>query len=128
KEDKNWVWGGSHCRYPDYDRCFVYLSLGGADAAVHREFDLETGEFIDDGYFVDESKSRLGWRTKDQAFYGPAFDDDDLTDSGYPRKVYLWDRGSDPEEAELIFEAEKSDVSTGGYRIWDGDTAYDLIY
>jgi prolyl oligopeptidase len=40
-EDRNWVWAGSSCRYPDYDRCLVGLSIGGADAAVRREFDLE---------------------------------------------------------------------------------------
>ena len=48
-EGQNWVWAGSSCRYPDYDRCLVSLSIGGADASVKREFDMATREFVDDG-------------------------------------------------------------------------------
>ncbi|MBS3824656.1 MAG: S9 family peptidase, partial [Wenzhouxiangellaceae bacterium] len=61
-EDENWIWAGSNCRYPDYDRCLVGLSIGGADAAVRREFDLETREFVADGFQVPESKSRISDR------------------------------------------------------------------
>ncbi|WP_273795261.1 hypothetical protein [Brucella intermedia] len=41
-EGTNWVWGGATCLRPDYTRCLITLSRGGADAAVSREFDLET--------------------------------------------------------------------------------------
>ncbi|MBL37243.1 MAG: S9 family peptidase [Xanthomonadales bacterium] len=126
-EDENWVWAGSNCRYPDYDRCLVGLSIGGADAAVRREFDLETREFVEDGFFVPESKSSIGWRDRDSVFYGPAFEEADMTDSGYPRTVRLWRRGQAREDAELIFEGEKTDVASTGVRFWDGDDYYDLI-
>ncbi|MEX0914850.1 MAG: prolyl oligopeptidase family serine peptidase, partial [Wenzhouxiangellaceae bacterium] len=126
-EDENWVWAGSNCRYPDYDRCLVGLSIGGADAAVRREFDLESREFVADGFFLPESKSSIGWRDRNSVFYGPAFDDDDMTDSGYPRTVRLWQRGEPREDAELIFEGEKTDVASTGVRFWDGDDYYDLI-
>ena len=39
-EGVNWVWGGADCLAPDYTRCLVNLSRGGADATVTREFDL----------------------------------------------------------------------------------------
>jgi len=126
-EDENWVWAGSNCRYPDYDRCLVGLSIGGADAAVRREFDLETREFVEDGFFVPESKSSIGWRDRDSVFYGPAFAPEDMTDSGYPRTVRLWQRGQAREDSELIFEGEKTDVASSGVRFWDGDDYYDLI-
>ena len=40
-EKENWVWHGADCLKPDYKRCIVQLSRGGADADVVREFDLE---------------------------------------------------------------------------------------
>ena len=50
-----------------------------------------------------------------------------MTDSGYPRTVRLWRRGQAREDAELIFEGEKTDVASTGVRFWDGDDYYDLI-
>jgi prolyl oligopeptidase len=126
-EERNWVWAGSNCRYPDYDRCIVGLSIGGADAAVRREFDLETREFVDDGFRLDESKSSMTWRDRDTVFVGPAFTDDQVTDSGYPRTVRIWQRGTDLSEAETVFEGEKSDVGVFSGRIHDGDEHYDVI-
>jgi len=126
-EDENWVWAGSSCRYPDYDRCIVGLSIGGADAAVRREFDLERREFVEDGFVVPESKSRLGWRDLDSVFLGPAFTDAQMTDSGYPRLVQIWERGTPIEDAKTIFEGEQADVAVSGVRIWDGDEHHDLI-
>jgi len=126
-EDENWVWAGSSCRYPDYDRCMVGLSRGGADAAVRREFDLEKRAFVEDGFVLPEAKSSISWRDRDSVFVGTDFGEDSLTDSGYPRQVRLWQRGTPVEEAELVFEGEASDVSVNGVRFWDGDTPYDMI-
>ncbi|MDT8437921.1 MAG: prolyl oligopeptidase family serine peptidase [Wenzhouxiangellaceae bacterium] len=126
-DDANWVWAGSGCRYPDYDRCLVGLSIGGADAAVRREFDLATRSFVEDGFVLPESKSSIGWRDRDSVFFGPAFSADEMTDSGYPRTVRIWQRGTAPEASTLVFEGEKTDVAVSGVRIWDGDNHYDLI-
>lgn len=127
REDKNWVWAGSDCRYPDYDRCFIGLSVGGADAAVRREFDLETGEFVEDGFRLEESKSSITWRDRDSVFVGPAFTDEQVTDSGYPRSVRIWRRGSELSEAETVFEGKRGDVGVFATRMHDGDDHYDLI-
>jgi len=126
-EDRNWVWAGSSCRYPDYDRCLVGLSIGGADATAQREFDPATGEFITDGFVLPESKSRIGWRDRDSVFLGPAFSAEQMTDSGYSRLVQIWERGTPKEEAQTIFAGERADVLSVGLRQWDGDDYYDLI-
>ncbi|MEA5445778.1 prolyl oligopeptidase family serine peptidase [Gammaproteobacteria bacterium AB-CW1] len=126
-EDENWVWAGSSCRYPDYDRCIIGLSRGGADAAVRREFDLEKREFVEDGFVLPEAKSQISWRDRDSVFVGTDWGDGSLTSSGYPRQVRLWERGTPVEEAELVFEGEESDVAVSGTRFWDGDTPYDMI-
>lgn len=127
REDENWVWAGASCRYPDYDRCIIGLSIGGADAAVRREFDLASREFVDDGFRLDESKSSITWRDRDSVFVGPAFADDQVTDSGYPRTVRLWRRGTDLEDAPVVFEGERGDVGVFSARIHDGDDHYDVI-
>lgn len=127
EEKQNWVWAGSDCRAPDYDRCLVGLSIGGADAAVRREFDLATEKFVEGGFTVPESKSQISWRDRDSVFLGPAFTDEQVTDSGYPRRVQLWRRGTPRDEAETVFEGDRGDVAVSGYRLWDGDDYYDLV-
>ncbi|MGY6589016.1 MAG: prolyl oligopeptidase family serine peptidase [Wenzhouxiangella sp.] len=126
-EGQNWVWGGASCRYPDYDRCIVGLSIGGADANVRREFDLETRQFVEDGFNLPESKSYLAWRDRDSVFYAPAFEDEQMTTSEYPRLIHIWERGTPREEARLVFEGERDDVLVFPTRIWDQNTPYDMI-
>ncbi|MEN1729413.1 MAG: prolyl oligopeptidase family serine peptidase, partial [Pseudomonadota bacterium] len=126
-EGENWVWAGSSCVYPSYDRCLIGLSRGGADAAVRREFDMDSRQFVDGGFVLPESKSYLSFRDKDSVFYGPAFEAEQMTTSEYPRQVYIWERGSSRDEAQLVFEGETSDVLVTGLRFWDGDTPYDMI-
>ena len=49
-ENESWVWGGANCLGPAYQRCLLSLSRGGSDAAVVREFDLTTKQFVADGF------------------------------------------------------------------------------
>ena len=56
-EDENWVWKGSDVLRPTYDRALIFLSRGGGDAVVVREFDLETKEFVPGGFFLPEAKT-----------------------------------------------------------------------
>ena len=126
-EDQNWVWAGASCRYPDYDRCIVGLSIGGADAAVRREFDMETREFVEGGFELPESKSYLAWRDRDSVFYAPAFEPEQMTTSEYPRQIHIWERGTPREEARLIYEGRREDVLVFPTRIWDKTTPYDMI-
>jgi len=126
-EGENWVWAGSACRYPDYDRCLVGLSIGGADAAVRREFDMETKSFIEDGFELPESKSSISWRDRDSVWFGPAFEDDQMTSSGYPRTARIWRRGTPMDSAEVVYEGERGDVAVFATRLWDGDDFHDVI-
>ena len=78
-EKENWVWHGADCLKPEYKRCLVSLSRGGADADVVREFDLEAKAFLKDGFFLPESKNAVGWRDADTLYvgtdFGPGLDD-----------------------------------------------------
>ncbi|MFE5731896.1 prolyl oligopeptidase family protein [Streptomyces sp. NPDC056528] len=115
EEDEKWVWDGAVARRPAYDRALVRLSRDGADAVVVREFDLETKQFVEDGFRVPEAKTRIGWIDADTVFVCTDTGPDSLTDSGYPRTVRRWRRGTPPEAAETVFEAGAADVSAWGY-------------
>ena len=93
-EGKPWVFKGADCLPPDYRRCLVSLSRGGADATVVREFDTVTKTFVTGGFTLPEAKSSVGWRSEDAVWVGTDFGDGSLTTSGYPRIVKLWKRGT----------------------------------
>lgn len=127
KENENWVYKGINCRQPEYDLCLVNLSRGGADATVVREFDLNTQSFVDNGFILSEAKNGLSWVDKDHLLVGTDFGDDTMTDSGYPKIIKLWQRGTDISEAKTIFTGNNSDVGVWPSTFYDNDTRYLMI-
>ncbi len=114
-EGENWVWGGATCLGPDYRRCLISLSRGGADAKVVREFDSVSKRFIaaaDGGFVVPEAKSELNWLDADTVLIGSNFGPGSLTDSGYPRVIKRWRRGQPLSAAVTVFEGQAGDVSS----------------
>ncbi|MBM2806804.1 MAG: family peptidase, partial [Deltaproteobacteria bacterium] len=69
-EKENWVWKNADILRPTQDRALIFLSRGGADAAVMREFDLNKKEFVSDGFTLPEAKSRVAWRNHDSIYVG----------------------------------------------------------
>ncbi|MDJ0911786.1 MAG: prolyl oligopeptidase family serine peptidase, partial [Woeseiaceae bacterium] len=125
EEDEDWVWKGASCLRPEYRRCLLRLSRGGADAVVVREFDVESG-FVDGGFFVEEGKTWTSWVDDGTIFIGGDFGEGTTTDSGYPRTYRVWERGEPLEEATEIFSGEQEDVAVGVYRFYDAETAFDV--
>ncbi|MBB6523372.1 prolyl oligopeptidase family serine peptidase [Pseudoteredinibacter isoporae] len=121
KEGVNWVYKGMNCLQPEFTRCMVALSRGGADAVEYREFDLNKAEFIKDGLYLPEAKSALNWVDKDTLIVGTDFGDGkSLTDSGYPRVLKMWHRGKGFKNGKTIFEAEQASVSARAYNLGKG--------
>jgi prolyl oligopeptidase len=109
-EGRNWVWAGASGLGPDYRRALVSLSLGGADATVVREFDLESRRFVEDGFVLAEAKNRATWIDADTLYVGSDFGPGSLTDAGYPRTLRRWRRGQPLAQAGTVFEAERDDI------------------
>lgn len=126
-EEENWVWAGAQCLRPDYNRCLISLSRGGADASVVREFDIAERKFVKDGFNLPEAKSAVLWVDIDHVYVGTDFGDGSLTDSGYPRIAKRWKRGQSIAEATTLFEGESTDVWNLAYRQHDGDAHYDFV-
>jgi len=110
-EGENWVWAGATVLRPLDQRCLVKLSRGGADAAVVREFDLAALRFIDGGFALPEAKSDIDWLDADSLLVATDFGPGSLTDSGYPRIVKHWRRGTPLAQATTVYEGEPHDVS-----------------
>lgn len=110
-ENENWVFKNLNCREPQFDRCLVSLSRGGADAVVLREFDLKAKQFVKDGFNLPESKMDADWIDHDHIFIATNFGDNTMTDSGYARILKEWQRGTPVSAAKVVFEGEKTDIS-----------------
>ncbi|OBI27166.1 prolyl oligopeptidase [Mycobacterium sp. E1386] len=109
-DDEKWVWAGAGVIEPEYTRALVALSRGGSDASIVREFDMGTREFVVDGFALPEAKSQLAWVDTDTVLVGTDFGADSLTESGYPRVIKRWRRGTPLTDAETVFEGARTDV------------------
>lgn len=112
-EKEDWIWGGAATRPGTHDRAIVYLSRGGGDAAVLREFDLASRSFVAGGFSLAEAKGRIAWVDADTLLLSSAWGGD-VTTSGYARTVRLWRRGTRPEEAPVLFEVPAASMSASG--------------
>lgn len=109
-EGENWVWAGSDCLRPEYTRCLLSLSRGGADANVTREFDIASKSFVEGGFFRPEAKGGMGWIDLDTVFVYTDFGDGSMTSSGYPRIAKRWKRGTELATAETVYEGQADDM------------------
>jgi prolyl oligopeptidase len=97
-------------------RALISLSRGGSDAVHIKEFDLLTNEFVtEDAFCLPEAKTSANYRSRDVLIVGTNTGPDSLTDSGYPRQIREWVRGTDFKDAKIIFEGDKKDVSVSSF-------------
>ncbi len=129
EEGEDWVWRNAISLPGNHDRAILCLSPGGGDAAVLREFDLETKAFVEGGFYLPEAKGWPCWLDRDHLLLESSYGEGMATDSGYARTVRLWRRGTPVEAAEVIFEVPQEsmsafawvDRSDGGERIVFGE-------
>ena len=115
-EGENWVWHGADCLKPAYERCLVALSRGGADADVTREFDLVNKRWVEGGFFREEAKGGLGWIDRDTVYAFTDFGPGSMTESGYPRVVKQWTRGTPIADATVVYEGRADDMYIAALR------------
>jgi prolyl oligopeptidase len=116
QEAENWVWHGAQALRPEYKLALISLSRGGADAAVVREFHLETKSFVSNGYALPEAKSQVAWRGPKSIFVGTDFGPGSMTTSGYPRIVKEWKRGTPLDQAAVVYEGRPEDMGVSAVR------------
>ncbi|SHG75905.1 prolyl oligopeptidase family protein [Massilia sp. CF038] len=115
-EKENWVWGGAQCLEPAARRCLVSLTRGGGDAHVVREFDVPSRGFVRGGFSLPEAKGSLAWIDQNRVFVDTDFGPGSMTESGYPRVVKEWQRGTPLASAVTVFEGRESDTSASAWK------------
>ena len=127
KEKENWIYHGGEY-HPDGSRVLFFLSRGGKDASVVREFDLIKKEFVKEGFYFPESRSSVEWLSRDEIAVATDWKtEDSLTDSQYPRILKTVKRGTPITDAVTLFKAEKTDVSVGSFILPSQDKGDRLI-
>ena len=116
-EDANWVFKGSGCLPPAYDRCLLTLSDGGKDAAVRREWSHEARAFVEGGFSLPEAKASASWKDEDTLYVATDWGEGALTESGYPFIVKELARGESLEEARELIRGEPTDVAVFPFRL-----------
>ncbi len=117
QENENWVFKGGNCLAPEYKKCLLSLSRGGKDASVVREFDASKKSFVKNGFYLKEAKSAIDWIDENTVFVGTDFGANTLTDSGYPKIIKLWKRGTPLEQAKTLYMGNQKDMVARGYGI-----------
>jgi len=127
KENKQWVFKGMDCLPKHPEHCLVRLSPGGGDAIVSREFNSLSKTFVKDGFFLPLAKGGAGWIDADTLFVSTDFGEGSMTDSGYPRLVKRWKRGTPLADAELVYEGDVKSVSAFATRLRSAGGDIDLV-
>jgi len=122
-----WVFKGMDCLPKRPEHCLVRLSPGGGDAVVTREFDSVTKTWVEDGFTLPEAKGSLGWIDADTVYVATDFGPGTMTDSGYPRIVKRWTRGTPLAAAETLHEGAQDSVSVGAFRGRSAGGDVDLV-
>ena len=127
EEDRQWVFKGMSCLPEHPENCLVRLSPGGGDAVVSREFNSVSKTFVKDGFYLPLAKGSASWIDADTVFVSTDFGEGSMTDSGYPRIVKRWKRGTLLSAAELVYEADVSSVSANAFRLHSTGGDIDLV-
>ncbi|MDX2418212.1 MAG: prolyl oligopeptidase family serine peptidase [Xanthomonadales bacterium] len=127
KENQQWVFKGMRCLQEHPKHCLVSLSPGGGDAVVTREFNSINKTFVKGGFFLPLAKGGASWIDADTVFVSTDFGEGSMTDSGYPRIVKRWKRGTPLAQAKLIYEGDVKSVSANAFRLHSVGSDIDLI-
>ncbi len=121
QDGQKWVAHGAACLYPGNTVCMMALSSGGEDAVTMREFNMQTGKFVGNGFVLPRSKQSVSWLDKDTLLVLRDWGAGTMTTSGYPFVVKIWKRGQPLEQAKEIYRASRTDEGATTAVLNDGD-------
>lgn len=128
-DGEDWYLDGvSHCTLQPR-RALIHLTRGGGDASEAREYDVEARAWVDGGFAFPEGKNHVAWRTPDSCYVCPGWRGAPLTRAGYPREVWLVERGADGQPVwQKLFDAGEDAMMVAAWRFLDADaSAVDVI-
>ncbi|MFZ9002166.1 MAG: prolyl oligopeptidase family serine peptidase [Bacteriovoracaceae bacterium] len=128
EENKDWVFQG-HLSLEESKNILVFLSDGGTDKGVVREYNLEKKSFLKSKSFTfAENKFSITWVNEDEVLYGGDFGDNfGTTLSGYAKGIKSIKRGDDLKNSPYVYQGQESDVGVWTFDLEDEDTRYSII-
>ncbi|MCG8699742.1 MAG: prolyl oligopeptidase family serine peptidase [Bacteroidales bacterium] len=127
-EDKTWTWKGTSALYPDYKKFLIWLSPGGGDANIAREYNSDTKTFVKDGFNLPLSKGGGMWIDGNTILVNRNFGEGTLTVPGYARQARLWKRNTRLEDSEVIYEIPDSNMGVFIGHVIQNKKIVPLIY
>ncbi|ROV56153.1 prolyl oligopeptidase family serine peptidase [Neisseria chenwenguii] len=101
------------------DRALLTLSRAGGDTAYTLEMDLAAGALVAGGFHFPAGKNHISWRDENSVWVCPAWDGRQLTESGYPREVWLVERGQSFEESTPVYQIASDGMMVNAWRYLD---------
>ena len=109
-------------------RVLLSLSEGGGDAACTLEFDLAEKRIVENGFHFPAGKNHIAWRDENSVWVCPAWDERQRTAAGYPRQVWLLERGQAFSDGLPVLEIPQNWMAADAWRYLDGlGSPVDLI-
>ncbi len=127
KQGRNYDYHGMTCLPPKGNDCLVFLSPGGSDAIEVREFNLKKRKFKKNGFQVPLAKTRISWIDKNTVYIGTDFGKDSMTNSGYPRLIKKWKRGTPLTEAQMVYQGKKKSMSATAFKVKTENQELEII-
>lgn len=115
QEQKNWRYVGNSCAPKAPDLCLLYLSEGGGDAFVVREYDFIRNQFVENGFSLPAGRHVIHWLSDQQLIIGTNFGPGSLSRSGFANELRLWQRGTPLANAKTIFRGDAQAVSVNAF-------------
>ena len=100
-EHARFIFAGADCLE---SRCLISLSRNGKDAAEQREFDLNSKQFVRNGFHIPESKTETWWYDADTLLVAPALVRSEMTEGLTARTIRVWRRGTPLGSSRTLFE------------------------
>ncbi|MCV2509749.1 MAG: S9 family peptidase, partial [Neisseriaceae bacterium] len=97
----------------------LILSSQGQDIHYTLEFNISQKNIVTNGFNFPLSKSFVQWRDENSIWLNPAWEESQITSSGYSKQVYLLRRGQNFSEATLVFEGQQDDIFVEAWRYLD---------
>ena len=98
------------CSPGGYTRCILQLSPGGGDEDELREFDLDTGSFVADGFRTPASRTMAAWLNDDTLLLEHTANGARTLSTGWARDVSVWKRGTPLSSAKVVYSAQPGDA------------------
>ncbi|MEM9062401.1 MAG: prolyl oligopeptidase family serine peptidase [Pseudomonadota bacterium] len=115
-----WHWRGAATAWFDPDRVLLCLSLNGSDHCRFVEFDCKSRSMVDGGFDLGPEKGGAEWLDPDTLLWATA-KGDAATSSGWAGQIRRLPRGTSPDDAPVLFEAERDDLLVRPYVVLTAD-------